>query len=191
MPLLILTLCLTLGVGFLMLLASHGRRSQPFHHDAATQTTHLRHGRLLRVFAVMVFFGAEFVFGVWLLVYPPTTRSSTFITISLAVVLGVLGLLLIWEAYRFALVISLTSLECRSPWKAPRTFTWSQVTRLEYSRANSWFILRFATGESFRVSTVVPGVGEFLAACEQHLTAEQLTGAERGYAAIGRAWPSR
>ena len=58
-----------------------------------------------------------------------------------------------------------------------------------FSPANAWFVLHFAGGGSFRVPAVVPGIRQFLEACERHLKPEQLRAAKGGYPLAGRAWP--
>jgi hypothetical protein len=188
MPLLYLALAVVLGVGFVWILFAAARRGRPA-ADPATGGLLFRHGPALRWFAVFALFGAELLFGVWAVVYPPQSAAAAAPVVAGAVLLGLAGVLLCWEAYRYALVVTDRELDCRSPWHGRRVVPWEAVTRLEFSAANAWFVLRFADGTSFRVPAVVPGVGHFLAACEGHLKPEQLRPAKGGYPLVGRAWP--
>ena len=191
MPYLIVAIMALFGLGFVGLLFVAARRGRPYQHDAATATTTLRHGLWLRAFAVFAFFGAELVLCVWLLVNPPPTARLAALPLLGGVVLGLVGILLILEAYRFAVTVSPTGIECRSPWKPRRVVPWGDVESVAFSRANLWFLLKFSSGGSFRVSALVPGVGHFLHVCETHLPPAKMLAAKPGYAWVGRKWPYR
>jgi magnesium-transporting ATPase (P-type) len=187
MPLLVLALVALLGFGFVWLLFGVARAAPPYRADGDTLT--FRHGKLLRLFAVVVFFAAPLVFGLWLLFFPPRSNATLFPIIVAAAVLGVAGVLLVWEAFKFQLTTSPAGLDCRSPWKGKFAHPWEQVTVLEYSALNAWFVLKFAGGSEFHVPTLVPGVARFLEACERRLKPEQMAKAKRGYRTVGRKWP--
>jgi len=101
----------------------------------------------------------------------------------------VLGLPLLWETQRYALVVTSQGLDCRSPWRGRFFIRWDDVERVSYSGVNSWFVIHAATGQTFRVSVFVAGVADFLAECERHLSPAQLFQAVPGYRYIGRAFP--
>lgn len=187
MPLLVLAFVALLGFGFVWLLFAVARAAPPYREEAGTIT--VRHGALLRAFAVLAFFGAPMLLGLWVLFFPPRSNATLAPAIVTAALLGVAGILLVWEAFQFQLTISPAGFECRSPWKGRFSQTWEQVTALEYSAVNAWFILRFSGGGSFHVSTLVPGVSRFLEACESRLKPEQMANAEPGYRKLGRKWP--
>ena len=191
MPYLIVAIMALFGLGFVGLLFVAARRGRPYQHDAATATTTLRHGVWLRAFAVFAFFGAELVLCVWLLVTPPPTARLAALPLLGGVVLGLVGILLILEAYRFAVTVSPTGIDCRSPWKPRRVGPWGDVESVAFSQANLWFLLKFSSGGSFRVSALVPGVGHFLHVCETHLPPAKMLAAKPGYAWVGRKWPYR
>lgn len=188
MPLLFLALAVVLGVGFVWLLFATARRGRPA-TDPATGALTFRHGTPLRWFAVFALFGAETLFGVWAVVYPPQSPRTAVPLAVGAAALGLAGALLCWEAYRFAVTTSPEGLDCRSPWRGRRVVPWEGIVRVEFSAANAWFAVRFADGRSFRVPAVVPGVGRFLEECERHLKPDQLRPAKGGYPLVGRKWP--
>jgi endonuclease/exonuclease/phosphatase family metal-dependent hydrolase len=187
MPLLVLVLAALLGLGFVWLLFAVARAVPPYRVDGDTIV--LRHGQLLRAFAVLAFFGAPMVFGLWILFFPPRSNATLAPIVVAAALLGLAGFLLVWEAFKFQLTVSPAGLDCRSPWKGRFSQTWDQVTALEYSSANAWFTLKFQGGGAFHVSALVPGVSRFLEACEGRLKPEQLANAEPGYRKLGRKWP--
>lgn len=187
MPLLVLALAGLLGLGFVWLLFAVARAAPPYRTEGTTIT--FRHGKLLRAFAVLAFFGAPMLLGLWIVLFPPRSDFTRLPIILAAAVLGIMGLLLIWEAFQFQLTISPQGLECHSPWKGRSTHSWEQLMAVAYSRWNAWFVLTFQGGRVFHVSSLIPGVGRFLEACEQHLKPEQMTGSEAGYRWLRRKRP--
>ncbi len=187
MPLLVLFAAALIGLGFVWLLFAVARAAPPYRDDSGTVT--LRHGQLLRAFAVLAFFGAPMLFGLWILFFPPRSNATLAPIVVAAALLGLAGFLLVWEAFKFQLTVSPAGLECRSPWKGRFVYSWEQVTALEYSAVNAWFVLKFQGGGEYHVSALVPGVSRFLEACEGRLKPEQMTNAEPGYRKLGRKWP--
>lgn len=187
MPLVVLLLVVVLGLGFVWLLFSVARSVPPARVEGDAVT--FRHGRLLQAFAVVALFGAELGLGLWALFYPPRSNATLLPIVVTAVALGLAGFLLVWEAFRFQLVSTPTALDCRSPWRGRFQRSWAQVTALEYSAANAWFVLKFQDGSAFHLSRLVPGVTKFLELCEQHLKPEAMTKAAAGYRRLGRKWP--
>lgn len=187
MPLLVLFAAALIGLGFVWLLFAVARAAPPYRAEGGTIT--LRHGQLLRAFAVLAFFGAPMIFALWILFFPPRSNATLTPIIVAAALLGLAGFLLVWEAFKFQLTVSPAGLDCRSPWKGRFSHSWEQVTAVEYSVANAWFALKFQGGGQFHVSTLVPGVSRFLETCEGRLKPEQMAGAKRGYAKIHRKWP--
>ena len=47
----------------------------------------------------------------------------------------VLGLPLCWEGLRFAVTISPDGIDCKSPWRRPRSLRWSEVREVAWSQA--------------------------------------------------------
>ncbi len=186
MPLLVLAFVALLGFGFVWLLFAVARAAPPYRVDG--ETVVVRHGALLRAFAVLAFFGAPMLLGLWILFFPPRSEATLAPIIVAAVLLGVAGILLVWEAFQFQLTITPAGLECRSPWKGRFSHAWDRVTALEYSAVNAWFVVKFPDG-AFHVSTLVPGVSRFLEECEGRLKPEQLANTEPGYRKLGRKWP--
>src|SRR5689334_9550850 len=123
MPLLFLALAIALGVGYVWVLVAAARRGAP-RTDPATGALTFRHGPALRWFAVFALFGAELLFAVWaLLHHEQAARFAAPLALG-AVVLGLAGALLCWEAYRFAVTVTDRELDCRSPWRGRRVVPW-------------------------------------------------------------------
>lgn len=154
MPVLLLILALLLGFGFLAVLL-RGGRGQPYRVDGNTIV--LRHSPLLRWFSVMALFGGETLFGLWVTILPPETQTQRWLLAGGAMMLGVVGLALVWEAFQWQLTATPTHLDCRSPWKPRIQVARDQITQRRYSRLNGWHVLRFADGRSFRIPCIVPG----------------------------------
>lgn len=189
MALLFLVLTLLIGVGMLWALISTARRGEPQRDPTGGMV--FRHGRLLRWFAVFALFGAEGLLAVWAIIYPPQSPRTAVPLFVGAATLGLLGILLCWEAYRYSLTVTPETLDCRSPWRGRMVLPWAGVTRLSFSAVNAWFVLHFVDGRSFRVPAVVPGIQRFLEACERHLSPEQLRPARGGYPLVNRKWPEQ
>lgn len=177
-----------IGLGLIWLMVVVARRSQPYRVEPEVGRTHYRHGVLLRIFAVFSLFGSEALILGWILIAPPPPEFLKY-TILAGFLLGIVGMLLVWEAYRFHLTTTPTTLTVRSPWRGNLSSEWSQVVRLSYSQSNAWFVLHIADGRTFRVSVVVGGIQSFLAECEKHLPESARTESKPGYRWVGRAWP--
>jgi hypothetical protein len=155
MPTLLVLLAILLAVGFVGLLVLLARRGGPAEDDGATFT--LRHSPALRIFSIVA------LFGFWAGIVPPQDeRLAVAFTLG-AAALAASGFALLWESYRWKLTVSPAGLDCRSPWKAPRTVPWSAVQSVTWSPLNGWHVVRFGGG-SFRIPGIVPGAGRFLAA---------------------------
>jgi hypothetical protein len=121
---------------------------------------------------------------------PPKKEGDVYAVAFLYGLFGVLSAPLLWEALRFALVVSPEGLDCRSPWRGRRFLAWDEVAEVSFSAMNSWFVVRGADGWKFRVSVLVPGLNAFLEQCEKHLPPEALAKAEPGYLRVGRPFPA-
>jgi hypothetical protein len=187
MPALVLALVAVLGFGFVALLFALARIAPPHRVDGDIVT--LRHGPLLRGFAITAFFGAPLLLGLWIALFPPRSNATLLPVILTTALLALLGVLLVWEAFQFELTIAPTGLTGRSPWKGRFAQPWANLKAVRYSRGNAWFALAFADGGTFHVSALVPGVVRLLEACERHLPPEALAGAQPGYRMVRRPWP--
>lgn len=154
MPALLLILALLLGFGFLTVLL-RGGRGRPYRITGDTIV--LRHSPLLRLFSVMALFGGETLFGLWVTILPPETPMQRWLLTGGAMLLGVVGLALVWEAFQWQLTVTPTHLDCRSPWKPRIRVAREQIVGRGYSRLNGWHVLRFADGRTFRIPAIVPG----------------------------------
>jgi endonuclease/exonuclease/phosphatase family metal-dependent hydrolase len=182
-----LALAAFVAVGGFWLLLSNSRTGT-LSPDASGRL-HLRHGLLFRMYAGGLFLGLELLLGSLVLFFPPASNVATGLLVAAALVALVLGIILMWDASRFALTISQAGLECRSPWRGPRTIPWTDVERVSFSPANLWFAIEPKTGPPFHVLAIVPGVSQFLAACEANLPVEKLFAAEPGYDWVWRKFP--
>jgi hypothetical protein len=157
--------------------------------DRETGALLFRHSVLLRGFALVAAFGIPLALTVLVLLSPPKKEGDVYAVAGLYGLFGVLSAPLLWEALRFALVVSPEGLECRSPWRGLRFLAWDEVAEVSFSAMNSWFVIRAEGGWKFRVSLLVPGLNAFLEQCEKHLPPEALVKAAPGYARLGRPLP--
>jgi hypothetical protein len=177
-------------VGFLGLLLWAARAGRP---AAGPEPGALlfRHGLLLRGFALFAAFGIPLAITALVFVFPPQKEGDVGAIIGVYSLFGGLSAPLLWEAMRFALLVSPRGLVCRSPWRRGRSLTWGEVEEVSFSPGNSWFVIRARDGWKFRVPTLVPGLTRFLEACERHLPAAALVAALPGYQRLRRPFPER
>lgn len=150
-------------IGLLLILARNGKPAC----DGGSEFT-LRHSAALRLFSILALFGGGTVFGFWAAIAPPQDNTLTIAFAAGAMALALFGFALLWESYRWKLTVTPTGLECRSPWKAPRTVEWSEVQSVTYSSLQGWHIVLFKDGDSFRIPGIVPGVWRFLKVWHAH-----------------------
>jgi hypothetical protein len=162
MPALLLMLAVLIGIGLIGLLLAGGRGA-PARDDGRTVV--LRHSPVLRWFSILAVFGGCAGFGLSTALYPPKDPIIQWANIAGVVMLGTFGMVLLWESFKWQLIITPSGLTCRSPWTGGRTLPWSEIESVKYSRLNSWYIVRSHDGKSFRLSIIVPGVKRFLEMC--------------------------
>jgi endonuclease/exonuclease/phosphatase family metal-dependent hydrolase len=172
--------------GFWLLLATGRKAAVPTGPDGRLT---LRHGTLFRAYACGLFLGLELLIGSLALFLPPASLLAAGMMVTAALIAGALGLVLIWDAYRFGLTVTSAGLETISPWRGPRMIPWAEVNRVSFSTANLWFAVEPKQGPPFHVLAVVPGIRQFLAACEANLPVETLLPAEAGYDWVWRKFP--
>lgn len=182
-----LALAVFVAVGGFWLLLSNSR-TRTISPDASGRL-HLRHGLLFRAYACGLFLGLELLLGSLVLFFPPESPVAIGLLVTAALITLVLGIILMWDASRFALTVNSQAMECRSPWRGPRTIPWSDVERISFSSANLWFAVEPKSGPPFHVLAIVPGVSQFLAACEANLPVQKLFTAEPGYDWVWRKFP--
>lgn len=182
-----LALAAIVAVGGFWLLISNSRYRTIL--PDASGRLHLRHGLLFRAYACGLFLGLELLLGSLVLFFPPESSLAIGLLVAAALITLVLGVILMWDASRFALTVTASGLECRSPWRGPRTILWREVERVSFSSVNLWFAIEPKSGPPFHVLAIVPGVNQFLAACETNLPVEKLFAAEPGYDWVWRKFP--
>lgn len=161
MEALLVILAVLLGVGFIGLLLLLARSGKPAEDHGSAFT--LRHSPALRIFSIVALFGGGGLFGFWIGIVPPQDAKLAIAFALGAAALAVFGFALLWESYRWKLIVTPAGLDCRSPWKAPRTVPWSDVKSVTWNTLNGWHVVEF-TGGSFRVPGIVPGAKRFLQA---------------------------
>jgi endonuclease/exonuclease/phosphatase family metal-dependent hydrolase len=182
-----ITLAAFVAVGGFWLLLSNSRY-RTISPDSSGRL-HLRHGLLFRAYACGLFLGLELLLGSLVLFFPPESSLAIGLLVAAALITLVFGVILMWDASRFALTVTSQGLECRSPWRGPRTILWSEIERISFSIENLWFAIEPKSGPPFHVLAIVPGVSQFLAACEANLPVEKLFAAEPGYDWVWRKFP--
>ncbi|CAN5569834.1 hypothetical protein BH11PLA2_BH11PLA2_36180 [soil metagenome] len=168
MPALPILLAFILGLGFVGVLLAVGRNNKPFLDQGTTFT--LKHSAFLRWFSIVTVFGGTAGFALSTVLFPPTDPLMTWLNTAGVTLLGTCGMALLWESFRWSLTVSPTGLDCQSPWKPRKLAGWSDVTSVTYSKMNSWYIVRFRDGKSFRVPAIVPGVQRFVDVTRKKLT---------------------
>jgi endonuclease/exonuclease/phosphatase family metal-dependent hydrolase len=186
MALLFVLLAILLTVGFIWLITTTAQ-GEPFRVDGGTVT--YRHSLLLRGFSLFALFGVGFVLIVGWILFPPKVGQSYLPLILMALTLAFASFLLCWESFQFQLQTTPDQLICDSPWSGRRHLSWSELSSLDYSTLNMWFILKFRDGRAVRISALVPGISKFLDQCEHRLKPEQLVNAQKGYEKLKRKWP--
>lgn len=172
--------------GFWFLLNTSRKQSVPVDDNGRLT---LRHGKLFWTYACGLFLGLEILIGSLALFFPLTSPLANGLLICVAVIAAILGIVLIWDAYRFQMMITSEGLDCHSPWRGPSQIPWNEIQNISFSTANLWFEVKPKTGDTFHVMAIVPGVQQFLASCEANLPVEKLVAAEEGYDWVWRKFP--
>jgi hypothetical protein len=153
-----------------------------------------RYDRLMWVLPLIWFAVIPVVLLTLMVNHPsPSTGVHPLAALGFILAIGAVGLPFFWYAVRFALSVSPAGLLCRSPWKAARFLFWDDVELVSYTEKRFWqtarFTIRARDRWKFRVSILVPGLSEFLAQCERHLSREKLAKARLGYLRLDRPFP--
>jgi hypothetical protein len=143
--------------------------------DGSAGTVVLRHGWLLRGFALFSAFGIPFGITVLVIMHPPKQEGDVSAILGSYALFAVLSGPLLWEAMRFAVAADAAGLTCRSPWRGTRFVAWDELHEVTFSAQGGWYIFRAADGYKFRVYTWVAGVGRLLAECVRRLPPEALS----------------
>jgi hypothetical protein len=165
MPTLGAILGVLVAIGFVGVLLQRGRASAPYSIEGPRVM--LRHSPLLRWFSILAVFGGNSAMAMILLLTPPKDPNIALAMTAGIAVLSVCGLALLWESFQWMLSFTPERLECRSPWGKRIDAAWSEVDSVTYSSVQSWHVVRFKSGATFRVPAIVPGVGMFLEMVKQ------------------------
>jgi hypothetical protein len=174
--------------GFLGLLVWAAQRGKPA-IDPETGDMIFRHSGIFRWFTIVTAFGIPLGITILLLFNPPKNDGEIYAVFGLYVGFALLTLPLLWEAVRFMLVLSSEGITCQSPWRGTRFIPWQDIEEITFQSTNSMFIIHAEDGYVFRLLTLIPGLSQFLAKCEQHLPITALNPARDGYARLQRPFP--
>src|ERR1700679_114865 len=114
-----------LVIGWLGLLLRVARTGKPAIDNGSSYT--LRHSALLRWFSLVALFGGETLFASWVAIVPPRNEMMLWLLGLGAALLGILGVALMWESYRWQMIVTPATLDCRSPWKQRRLVNRSEI----------------------------------------------------------------
>ena len=136
----------------------------------------LRYGPVLRVLALVLAWGAPGIVIYVLGNFPPRNQD-TFLAVGVGFLVACLipGLLLI-EVERTQIAVTEDEIIRRSPWKGKCNLKWSEVSRVDYSRINQWFVISAPT-HRIRISRYLNGLGEFVKIARRKLSSERYSGA--------------
>lgn len=178
-----LSICVVLGL--LAFLAGRFRPAPSLEHGRAV----FRYRFLLRSF---VFFAAAFLptAVTFLVLLLPPDRLGPLIIGGAYLFAAMVCLPSVWESVWYYVEIDANQITHRSAWRGPRSIRWDEISTVTYSGFNMWFMIRFENDEKIRIPIFVGNLKEFLLRMEQHLPAEALRQARKGYEKIGRAFPA-
>jgi hypothetical protein len=164
------------------------RRVRPTADPAAGSLVY-RHPPLLRwgsvCFAVCGFSAVTAM----VVVHPPKDGAEAIYFILAYAMFGSLAAALVWDVFRFRLVVGPEGLDCRSPWRRRRFIQWADVSVVSFNNPLGWFEVRATDGRLVRMPALVGGLGAFLEACEGRLAPGQLEPALSAYIFLGRTFP--
>jgi hypothetical protein len=103
--------------------------------------------------------------------------------------LGSMVSALVWDVFRYRLVVGPDGLDCRSPWRRRRFIRWADVACVSFNSPVGWFEVRSADGRAVRLPAIVGNLEAFLEACERRLEPGQLEPALSAYIFLGREFP--
>lgn len=148
-----------------------------------------RHSPVFRKMAILFAILIPFIFALCFVTRPPQTPKELAAAIGVSAFVWLLGIVLLWEAFRFGIAASADGLDCNSPWRKDRFFKWSDIQEVSYSTFNRWFVIRGKDGSTFHVPWFIAGIHRFLEMCELFLPSELLVKAKKGYDDVGRQHP--
>lgn len=184
-------IALVSGVGayvFLAILMAAAKRGKPTTNPGTSFLT-FRHHILLRGFSLFLAFGMPIGITALIIAMPPKDQGDYLAILIIYALFAALGVPLLWESMRFALVIGPKGLDCHSPWRSRQFILWDEVEEVSYNPLLAWHVIRAVGGEKFRVPALVSGLNAFLEACEQRLPPAKLRRAKAGYTQLGRTFP--
>jgi hypothetical protein len=107
-------------------------------------------------------------------VHPPRNRGDTVAVVLSYAMFGSLAAALVWDVFRFRMVVVPAGLDWRSPWRRRQFIRWADVADVSFNSPLRWFEVRATDGRTVRLPALVGGLGAFLEACEGRLTPSQL-----------------
>src|SRR5262249_33181207 len=141
-----------IGLSVLLWAARRGKAQV----DQRTGAMVLRHGPLVRGLALVLTVGIPPLVTALVFIFPPRDAGEVRAIIGIYALFLGLGAPLLWESFRYALVVTPAGLECRSPWRRARRVPWADVSRVTYSRPGCGFVIHAADGWRFLVPLLVP-----------------------------------
>lgn len=96
---------------------------------------------------------------------------------------------LIWEFFRFRLIVSPDGISRCSAWRRYCFIQWSDITEISFKNSTKGIEVCTKSGPSICLPTLVGRLGVFLEMCERYLETSRLEPARPAYTLIGRAFP--
>lgn len=149
--------------------------------DEATGAVILQYGWPLRVLGLICGPGMCLAVIVLMLVVGFKEPGDPYYAGGIFLLFGVLGGVLMLEAFRVRIILDGTGITGHSPWGKVRSIGWSNVQEVSYSLLAGWFLIRATDGQTIRVPMLLTGIRSLVSAVQLHLRPEQYAGAEKGF----------
>jgi hypothetical protein len=175
-------------IGFMSAITTAAQRGAPI-TNPDTGSLVFRYTLLLRVGSVCAVLGAPAGLTALLVVHPPKDQGDIIAVVLAYAMLTAPWVALVWDVFRFRLVVGPDGLDCRSPWRRRTFIRWTDVADVSFNGPVGWFEVRATDGRTFRTSALMGGLDAFLEACEQHLAPNQLEPARDAYVYLERSFP--
>ena len=176
------------SIALMCALVAAARRGSPI-ADPSTSSLVFRYQSPVRWGAVCFAVGVLGAVTAMIVAHPPQDGGDTVAAVLAYAMSGSLAAALVWDVFRFRLVVGPDGLDCRSPWRGRRLGRWEDVADVSFNSPRGWFEVRATDGRTARLPAMVGGLGAFLEACERRLTPSQLEPALRAYIFLGREFP--
>ena len=126
----------------------------------------------LRLLGLVSIGFAAMIIGI-LLVKAPQAPGEWGAAAALIGFFGLGGAYFLLESFASRLVVCERGLRSRSPWRQERSFAWSEIAQVTFSKMYNGFVIVGPQGQKIRASAALTGIRVLASALQQHLSVDR------------------